>query len=70
MKSWLLTTGDETEVQTEVEETLALQEKCTKQFALTANKKQKCLSYQRKEDPYTAENVIRNTKNSKLMFNS
>ncbi len=68
MKSWLLTTEDETT--TEVEETLALQERCTKQFALTVNKKQKCLSNQQETDQFTAEIVIKNTKNSKLIFNS
>ena len=48
--------------------TLADQERCTKQFALTVNKKQKYLSNQQETDQFTAEIVTKNTENSK--FNS
>ncbi len=70
MKKWLLTTEDETTTEDEMAATLEHQEKCTKQFALNVNKKQKCLSNQQETDRFTAEIVIKNTKNSKLMFNS
>ncbi len=70
MKKWLLTTEDETTTEDGMAATLEHQEKCTKQFALNVNKKQKCLSNQKGTDPYTVENVIENTENSKLMFSS
>jgi hypothetical protein len=48
-------------VEEEVTSGQAVQEKCTKQHALTVDRRQKFHSSQQKTDQFTAENASRNT---------